>query len=312
MKTRTQDSGLRTQPRTHASRRARPDTRHPTPDTRADLHLHTTYSDGALTPAQLVDLCAGRGLELIAITDHNTTDGVAEAQAAATRYAGLQVIPGVELSTSEDGVHILGYFRDCESSLLRAELARIRAAQRRSLQQTVLRLQALGLQIEWERVQALAGGSIGRRHIAQALLEAGQVASIDEAFDRYLGRSGFAWTPMMETPEPAAAVELIRQAGGVAVLAHPYTVPNLSETLGALTTRGLCGMEVYCAGADAAEIAGLRGAAESFRLLPLGGSDFHAAGGRPPREPSGVCLPVGAVQQLLHRLSKPALVEASR
>ena len=155
----------------------------------ADLHLHTIYSDGLLTPQDLVELAVERGLKIIAITDHNTTDGLAEAQAAAENHADLEVIPGVELTTSADGVHILGYFMNYGLPWFQTELARLRSSQRQSIRETVQKLRDLGLNITWRRVLELAGrGSVGRPHIALAMLEKGYVASTDEAFELYLGR----------------------------------------------------------------------------------------------------------------------------
>ena len=145
-----------------------------------DLHLHTTASDGRLTPARLIDQVAATGLRVIAITDHDTTEGLGEAFAQAARYPPLRLIPGIELSAESGGseVHLLGYIIDIEDAEFQAELARMRDSRVDAARRTVEKLATLGVRISWQRVQELANGAVGRPHVARAMMEAGYVKSL--------------------------------------------------------------------------------------------------------------------------------------
>ncbi len=245
----------------------------------ADLHLHTSASDGVLAPAELIDRVAGTTLQVIAITDHDSTDGVAGASRAAARHAGLRVIPGVELGT-DDGdaeVHLLGYFIECEDAAFQAELGRLRDGRIAAAREMVGRLRSLGVGISWERVRELGGGAVGRPHIARAMIEAGHAASVQEAFKRYLGAYEVARV-RRDKPTPAAGIDMIHAAGGACVLAHPQTVKGLPRIVEQLTDAGLDGIETFApkyAGMErsrAVEIAGRHG------LIATGGTDYHAQG----------------------------------
>ena len=197
-----------------------------------DLHTHSTASDGLLTPAQLVALAVERGLRVLALTDHDTVAGVAEAAAAAAT-SGLRFIPGVELSTHVDAgeVHMLGYFIDPADPALLDALAQFRDARAGRADAMVTRLTAAGAPITVARVlEFAAGGSIGRPHVARALVEAGHASSINDAFDRWLvrGRPGYVERFKLTPPD---AVRLIRAAKGVPVLAHPHSADNLATLL---------------------------------------------------------------------------------
>ena len=219
----------------------------------ADLHLHTTFSDGTLTPTQLVALCAERGLKTICISDHDTTNGLPEAFDAAAAHPDITVIPGIELSTDVPGseIHILGYFVDHSDASLQAILEDFRSGREDRGMKMVENLNNLGLAISWERVQQIAGdASIGRPHIAQALVEAGYVKYPRDAFDEYLGRNGSAY---VERPKllPEDAVRLLVEHGALPVMAHPtYSasksdregVSSLPDILGKLKAAGLVGM----------------------------------------------------------------------
>lgn len=190
-----------------------------------DLHLHTTASDGALNPAALVALARDRGLKVIAITDHDTTGGVNEALRAASR-TDLTVIPGVELSAEVPGgeLHVLGYYLRHDDPGLQEHLSLLRAGRLDRGQGIVLRLKDLGVDISWGRVQEIAGAAkgntVGRPHIAQAMMEQGYVSTIAEAFDRYISNDGPAYVSRVKlTPEEA--IRLIRATGGLSVIAHP-------------------------------------------------------------------------------------------
>ncbi len=163
---------------------------------RADLHTHSTYSDGVLTPRQLVDYAYSRGVRILALTDHDITDGIPEAMEAARAYPDMLLIPGIEMSTDVPGneVHILGYFIDWRDEGFQRVLARLRDSRYGRARRMVERLTELGAPVSWERVLALAGeGAVGRPHIARALVEAGHVSSVNEAFERYLGRNAPAY-----------------------------------------------------------------------------------------------------------------------
>ena len=221
-----------------------------------DLHLHTTFSDGTMTPTELIEFCVSRGLKVISVSDHDTTKGLQETFHAAEKYPELTVIPGIELSTDVPGgeIHILGYYLDIESESLQKVLTTFREGREGRAEGMVKKLDALGVKISWERVKEIAGdGAIGRPHVAQALVEEGYVEFPKEAFDKYIGREGPAYVDRMKvTPEDA--VELIRDHGGLPVMAHPTDsasksdrreVGSLTDTLTSLKKSGLVGMEVY-------------------------------------------------------------------
>jgi predicted metal-dependent phosphoesterase TrpH len=249
----------------------------------ADLHAHTTVSDGSLTPEELVALAAGNGLAALGITDHDTTDAVSAAQRAGEQL-GVWVVPGVELNTdTEDGhVDILGYFIDITSETFQAKLQRIRDARYERARRMVDKLRALGLPITFDRVLELSTeGAVGRPHVAEALREAGHVDTIGEAFDLYIGRRGPAYVDRYRmSPEEACA--LVRQAGGVPSLAHPINPHNpqaspadLRRLLASLRRAGLGAMECYYPGYSDQVSRWLLDIASELGLLPTGGSDFH-------------------------------------
>jgi predicted metal-dependent phosphoesterase TrpH len=251
-----------------------------------DLHAHTTASDGVLTPPALVEYALERDLSLLAVTDHDTTDGVA---GALVRAAGtpLEVWPGVEISTDvpQTEVHMLGYFVDPTNPQFQEILGRLRDSRVWRAEQMVTKLTGLGMPITFARVCQIAGtGTIGRPHVAQALLEAGFVATIKDAFDRYLSRNGPAYVERFKlTPEEA--VQLIQQAGGMPVLAHPmYINPgqeagfDLNSFVHGLREVGLVGMECYYGDFAPESVRSLVRIAREFDLIPTGGSDFHGRG----------------------------------
>ena len=254
---------------------------------KVDLHLHTVASDGRLTPTELVQLAARKGLKTISVTDHDTTDGLAEAFDAAKEYPGLRVVPGIELSADVPGdeVHVLGYFIDPEDEELQSELARFREGRLGRAKGMVDKLGELGIHVEWERVQHFAGdGAVGRPHIALALVEAGYCKEPKDAFPEYLGRNGLAYVERVKLT-PAEAVSMIRRAGGVAVLAHPAYMNDMEAGIANLAGIGLAGMEVDYAKYRDDTIRQLARLAREYELIPCGGSDFHGLGN------SDDCLP---------------------
>lgn len=257
---------------------------------RADLHVHTTASDGQYTPAQVVALARARGLAILAITDHDTTEGIAPAREAAavpgSPFEQPRIIAGIELSAEElvprpggrpatVDVHMLGYFLNVADAAFQAALASFREDRESRASRMVEKLAALGAPVAWERVTALAGGgAVGRPHIARALVEAGHVDSTQQAFDRYLYTDGPAYVARRRmTPE--GAVALIQQAGGCAVLAHPGQLADPRGMVLRLLRAGLDGVEIAHPSNTPALREDLRGLAHLHGLIMTGGSDFH-------------------------------------
>jgi predicted metal-dependent phosphoesterase TrpH len=247
-----------------------------------DLHTHSTFSDGTLEPEQVVELAAGRDLTGIALTDHDTTEGVERARRAA-RASGLEVLVGCELSAEHHGpVHVLGYGFDPQEPVFAARRAWIRQGRVGRVRRMVERLRALGADVTVDRVLELAGsGSVGRPHVARAMVEAGVVADVGAAFTaEWIGTGGRAYAAK-DAVAPVEAVELIRGAGGVAVLAHPSlhagagAVPE--PVIRAMAAAGLDGLEVDHPDQGQRERARLRALAGELGLEATGASDCHGA-----------------------------------
>lgn len=243
---------------------------------RVDLHSHSTYSDGALTPTALVELARRQGVGALALTDHDTVDGVAEARGAAEPL-GLELIAGTELSVAHEGqdLHLLAYFLDVEAPELRAHMEALRADRRLRVTRLVARLRLLGIPIEESSIlaKARADGAVGRLHVAQVLVEKGWVPTESDAFRWYLGHGGPAYIEK-ETPDAARSIATLRAAGGVPVLAHPgaYRLEGLLEQL---VPAGLLGLEVWHPMHAPADVTRYREQAARFGLLETGGSDYH-------------------------------------
>jgi predicted metal-dependent phosphoesterase TrpH len=269
-----------------------------------DLHLHTTHSDGAYTPEEVVALARRARLSAISITDHDTIEGIAPA-AAAARRAGIEFIPGVELSASlgHSDIHILGYFIDPTRDGLEEELEILRDGRFVRARRTVELLDEIGAPVSFERVVEIAATApIGRPHIASALVEAGHAANIDQAFERYIGYHARAYVPK-RTLDPAGAIDLVRGVGGVAVLAHPGTLRR-DDLIPGLKAKGLLGIEVWHPKHDATRVRHYQAMAESLGLVVTGGSDFHGGGrgdstvGERP-VPDSVLPPIRALSRAL-------------
>ncbi|HZD81141.1 MAG TPA: PHP domain-containing protein [Actinomycetota bacterium] len=253
-----------------------------------DLHSHTTRSDGTFTPTEVVNLAAELGLEMVGVTDHDTTDGLGEA-AARGLAVGVQVIPGVEFSTEYQGtsVHVLCYWMDPANEEFRAELRRLIDSRFRRGELMVEKLRALGYPISFQRVRQISGGgNIVRPHVARAMVEAGIVKDEQEAFDRFIADGGPAAVPK-HALDPVDAVGLIRRAGGVCVLAHPgmwgdqTEVPT--ELIEAMTAVGMAGLEVDHTDHTPEQRARFRALAGRLGLIPTGGSDCHGTRYNPVR-----------------------------
>jgi 3',5'-nucleoside bisphosphate phosphatase len=250
---------------------------------RIDLHCHSTASDGTDSPAELVRAAAAAGLDVVAVTDHDTVGGHAEAvKELAAVERPLTLVTGAELSCRVAGVsmHMLAYLFDPEEPALAAEMALVRGDRVRRAETMVERCRALGAPITWERVQEIAGnGAVGRPHVATALIEAGVVADIQEAFTpEWIGSGGRADVRKHET-DPFEAVRLVREAGGVTVFAHPAAVKRGAvvpeSVIGELAEAGLDGIEVDHLDHDAPTRARLRALAADHGLLTTGSSDYH-------------------------------------
>jgi 3',5'-nucleoside bisphosphate phosphatase len=245
-----------------------------------DLHSHSNRSDGTLSPTEEMELAASRDLAGVALTDHDTFDGLAEASSAADRL-GLEFVPGIEFSAEHDGasLHVLGYWVDPDDAAIDAELTRLTATRLRRGELIVEKLRELGLDVSIDRVRELAGGdAIGRPHIAQAMVEAGVVADEKEAFERYIADDGMAYVPK-HALHPIEALRLIGDAGGVCVLAHPAmwrgsdTVPD--ELVEEMAAGGMVGIEVDHPDHDPPMREKYAEVAERLALVPLSSSDCH-------------------------------------
>lgn len=272
-----------------------------------DLHLHTNASDGVLSPERLVARAAELGLSFIAITDHDSVEGIAPALAAAQSHPGLAVIPGVEISTDvpRGEVHMLGYFIDYGNAALQDTLARLRLSRIQRAKSMVEKLNRLGVGITWQRVQELAqNSSVGRPHLAQAMLEKGYITSHQEAFTKYIGREGPAYVER-EKMTPREAAELIARSGGLPVLAHPGDIPQVETLLAELRPAGLVGLEVFYNGYAPPKVQELKRLAQRHRLIPCGGSDYHGLGADFEREIGSLGVPLSSVQALYARAQRP-------
>jgi 3',5'-nucleoside bisphosphate phosphatase len=245
-----------------------------------DLHTHSDRSDGTLRPAEVMVLAAQRDLAGVALTDHDTFDGLEEAATTASEL-GLDFVPGVEFSAEYDdaSLHILGYWVDPDDAAIEAELLRLTATRFRRGEMIVEKLRELGFDISIERVLELAGGdAIARPHIAEAMVEAGIVPDEKEAFDRYISDEGLAYVPKHALP-PMEALRLIGEAGGVCVLAHPGmwrgsdTVPD--RLIEEMAAAGMAGLEVRHPDHDEEMRAKYAAVAERLGLVATAASDCH-------------------------------------
>jgi len=244
-----------------------------------DLHCHSTASDGLLTPAGLVTYASERGVSTIGLTDHDSTNGVAAAMAIGAEL-GVSVIPGVELSSEIEGLqaHILGYFIDPSSPSLQREFEWMNRSRRERVGRIVQNLDAAGIPIDLETVMAEAGdGTIGRPHVARVLVANGYAESVSDAFVRYLtrGKPGYA---ISEKITPEGAIQAINRAGGVAVLAHPWSTKDPLGAVKRLAPAGLSGLECYYGEYTSPVRDDLARLAKEYGLIPTGGSDFHGPG----------------------------------
>lgn len=245
-----------------------------------DLHMHSTFSDGSLTPEELAGEIAATGLTAAALTDHDSTAGIARfVSACASR--GVRGIGGVEISVEvkKGGLHMLGYFIDPEEPRLQSILGKIRDGRVERNREILEKLNSLGMELTWEEVTAFAGEDIvSRPHFARAMVERKYVTSTEEAFDKYLGKGKPGYVDRLRLG-PADGIAAIRGAGGVAVLAHPFTLDlsnqELAKFVEELKGYGLAGIEVFYSEHTSQQQQLYLNLCRRMDLAPAGGSDFH-------------------------------------
>ncbi|MFC1901133.1 PHP domain-containing protein [Chloroflexota bacterium] len=278
-----------------------------------DLHIHSSESDGKYSPADIVCKAAGAGLKVIALADHDTISGIPSALEAAAEFPGLKFIPGVEISTDvpTGEVHMLGYFLDYTHKELLEKLENMRNSRQGRAQEMVKKLADLGMPVEWERVLELAGtGSVGRPHIAQAMLEKGYISTLKEAFNKYMAWGGPAYVKR-EKLAPSEAMGLILRANGLPVLAHPLTVNDHESLIAELTADGLAGIEAYYGEYADEEIKRLVNLADKHGLIVTGGSDYHGLDDNAEVMLGGAPVPMEAAEKLISLAEERKLKKAS-
>lgn len=263
----------------------------------ADLHLHTLFSDGTYTPEELIDIAADKGIAAISITDHDTLSGISSAIEIGS-IKDVEVLPGVEFTAEYDGleIHILGYLFDYQNKKLIEKLAFLKKNRTERIHKIVFKLGQMGLKLEADEVFNIsAGGTPGRLHIARAMLAKGLVSSVFEAFQKYIGDKcpayvcGFKFSPL-------EAIRLIKDMGGIPVLAHPYIL-NRDELIPQFIEYGLMGLEVYYPEHTQAMVNFYLGLAKKLGLLVTGGSDCHGLA-KPEVKIGSIKLPYEMVETL--------------
>jgi predicted metal-dependent phosphoesterase TrpH len=272
----------------------------PGPKEYVDLHMHSTFSDGALGVRPLIDFCREQGLTAIAVTDHDNIDSFEEGKEYA-QQVGLEFVPGVEISSSIDGsdIHILGYLFDHTHLRLNQTLVTLREKRKLRAHEIVTRLQEVGITLNYERVLARAhGGSVGRAHIAAQLVEEEFVSTFQEAFTKYLGNEADVMTDLDTVKlTPEEAIHLILEAGGIPVLAHPSKT-NRDDLLEMFVEWGLMGIETYCHGQTNATYEKYRAFARKHNLICSGGADFHVRRQDGRNAPGSVKVPYKVLDML--------------
>lgn len=267
----------------------------------ADLHAHTSESDGTYTPAQLIKEALKRSLSAVAIVDHDTVSAIPAALKAAEETE-LEVVPGIELTSQYENqeVHILGYFLDYQDNGLLDKLKPVRQARIHRVHEMIKNLKGLGVELDPETVFDIAGtGTVGRMHIARALVRDGWVSSTAEAFRKYIGDRSPAYVLGFRF-SPEDAIKIIRDSKGVAVLAHPYVLHN-DEWIGEFVASGLQGLEAYYPEHSQSQVNYYLDLAKKLNLVVTGGSDFHG-NAKPDIKLGSVKIPLELVEKL--RLAK--------
>ncbi len=269
-------------------------------DAHVDLHMHSTFSDGGLSVKDLIDYCHKQGVSAIAITDHDNIDSYEEGREYAEEL-GIEYIPGVEVSSSWEGndIHVLGYFYDPTHLRLNKTLVSLRERRRLRAQEIVRRLANHGVEVSYEKLlRRSGGGSVGRAHIAAVLVEEEYVSTFQDAFTRYLGNS----TEVMDGIEsekltPGEAIQLILDAGGIPVMAHPGKT-NRDDLIESMVEQGLKGIEVYCHGHSPTYFRKYKEIAKRYGLISCGGADFHIRREDDRYSPGSLRIPYGVLGRL--------------
>ncbi|MDI9475910.1 MAG: PHP domain-containing protein [Natronincolaceae bacterium] len=271
-----------------------------------DMHVHSTFSDGVYSPGKLVDYAVEKGLSGIAITDHDTVDGIEEAIKRAGIYKNFIVIPGVELSTeyNNEEIHILGYRIDYKMEYLLEILQRLQDSRSDRATKIINKLKKIGVKISYKDVTKIAGdGAIGRPHIAHSLVQKGYVQTIKEAFIRYLAKGAVAYVPKQKLT-PISAINIIKKAGGFSVAAHPGLLKS-ETTLDYLIDIGIDGIEVYHSKHTTEQSERYLKLAEKHNLIITGGSDFHYPpknnryNSNPDEDLGGIKISLESIKKLL-------------
>lgn len=269
----------------------------------ADLHLHTFFSDGTYSPEELASYAQRQELAVIALTDHDTVEGCPRT-ANACRAAGIEFIPGAELTADQNGreVHILGYCFDTQNEEILKAMSQFQVVRQERIREMVSRLNELNAPLDTQEVFALANcRAPGRPHVARALVNAGHCRSVDEAFERFLKKNRPAWVPKFKI-SASAAIELVHQAGGAAVLAHP-ALNNVDDMIPGMAEAGLDGLECYHTKHSNSTVTFYLQMAERLGLLITGGSDCHGMSKGQPLIGS-IRLPYARVEALRARASQ--------
>lgn len=269
----------------------------------ADLHTHTTFSDGTTTPQDLIKLASDRGLSCVAISDHDTVDGLAFAEASA-QTCGVELVPSLELSSEYENseVHILGFFIEYKKPSLLAKLKEIRADRVLRMREMVERLNTMGVNVDINKVLKIAGNAtVGRMHLARILHQDKFISTTQEAFYKYIGEDCPAYVSNFKL-KPKDAIELVLSSGGVPVLAHPYVLNN-DNLIAEFTGYGLLGLEVYYPEHSPDMTGRYERFAAKFNLIKTGGSDYHGA--LKPQNPLGkIKVPYSVVEELRNAKTK--------
>lgn len=278
----------------------------------ADLHVHSTASDGTVKPQQIVQQAHEIGLSAISLTDHDTIDGIQPAVQAASGIRGLEVIPGIEINTTwnKSEIHVLGYYIDVSSDELRNAIDYLKQAREERAREIIKKLGKMGIFLSFERILEFApSGTIGRPHIAQAMVDAGYVPSIKEAFENYLDSGKPAYVPRYKIA-PFRAIEVIKKAGGVPVLAHPGLVNN-DDLVFDLIENGILGIEVYYPKHTQEMIRKYSLLCDEHGLIKTGGTDYHGPGMEyPPLGTVRVSIQtVAELKKLHHQVLKNSVLK---
>jgi len=272
---------------------------------KVDLHSHTLASDGTLSPRDLVRKAVEHGVSVLAITDHDSTEGIVQARAEATRHAGFTLVPGLEINCDVEGaeIHVLGYLVDYEAPWFQEFLREQRAARTERVHRLAARLAELGMPIDPAEVLALAGEAApGRPHVAQVMVRRGYVKSVREAFDKYLRSDGPANVPRHRLT-PTEAIGVIRRARGVAVLAHPG-LADRDAMIPALVDTGLGGIETYYAEHSTEQVRKYLDLCRRFDLVATGGSDYHGPHTGRTNPPGTPAVPLSAWEGVQARAAR--------